>query len=65
MFDLEGAQGVAVTGLKPVGIVEIRGRRVEAMSEGDFVEAGTKVRVVRVEANNVFVRGIHNEDMEG
>lgn len=65
LFDLEGAQGVAVTGLKPVGIVEIRGRRVEAMSEGDFVEAGTKVRVVRVEANNVFVRGIHNEDMEG
>ena len=53
---VDGAEGVAVTALKPVGTVDFDGRRVQAISEGGFILAGTRVRVVRVEGSNVFVR---------
>lgn len=56
MAGIEGAAGVAVTALKPVGTIDIDGRHIQAISEGGFILAGTGVRVVRVQGNNVFVR---------
>lgn len=52
------AEGVVLTPLKPVGVVDFDGRRVEAISEGPFVMGGARVRVIRVEGNKVFVRPI-------
>ncbi len=65
MAGLEGAVGVAVTALKPVGAVDIQGMRVEAISESGFILAGTDVTVVRVQGSNVFVRTTNNRVMEG
>ncbi|MEE9394908.1 MAG: NfeD family protein [Planctomycetota bacterium] len=50
-----GREGVAATDLRPSGAVDIGDDRVDAVSEGDFVEAGTKVRVVYVEGNRLVV----------
>lgn len=55
---LVGAQGRAVTDLRPVGSVVIEGTRIEALAEGAMIAAGTPVRVVRVDGTQVRVRPV-------
>lgn len=51
-----GKEGVAVTPLRPVGIVEIDGERIEAATEGQYIAAGSRVRVVAMDRRRYFVR---------
>lgn len=53
--ELRGRVGTAVTYLRPAGIVSIDGRRVDVLTEGEFIAQGTPVRVVRVEGARIFV----------
>ena len=57
-LDLTGQEGEVLTALRPFGKARIGGRRVEVTTEGGFVEAGTTVRVCRVEGRNVVVRPV-------
>ena len=52
---LRGRTGTAVSFLRPAGIASIDGRRVDVLTEGEFIPQGTPVRVVRVEGARVFV----------
>lgn len=56
-----GAVGRALTPLRPSGTVEIGGMRVDAVSDGPFIAAGTAVEVVRVFGNRVTVRQQRSE----
>lgn len=51
--------GVAHSMLRPAGIAEIEGHRIDVVSEGDFIEAGAPIKVVRVDGNRVVVDIIH------
>lgn len=51
-----GKDGVAVTPLRPTGIAEIDGERIEVVTEGDFIAAGSEVRVVAMDRRRYFVR---------
>lgn len=51
-----GQSGVAVTPLRPAGIVEIEGERVEVQTEGGFIASGSRVRVVAMDRRRFFVR---------
>lgn len=51
-----GQQGEALTVLRPSGTALIDGERLDVVSEGDFVEPGQKVRVVKVEGLRIVVR---------
>ena len=53
---LVGEVGAAQTDLRPAGRARLAGRSFDVTSEGGFVEAGTPVRVVRVEGLRVMVR---------
>ncbi len=53
--ELRGRLGTAVSYLRPAGIASIDGRRVDVLTEGEFIAQGTPVRVVRVEGARVFV----------
>ena len=53
---LAGKQGVSVTVLRPAGIVEIEGHKVDVVTEGDMIEAGVSVEVLKVDGNRVVVR---------
>lgn len=55
---LMGLEGVVVTELRPVGVVELEGRRYDALSETTLVRAGTRVRVTLVEPSQVRVRPV-------
>jgi membrane-bound ClpP family serine protease len=51
-----GRTGTAVTPLRPTGIVEIDGERIEVATEGEFIAAGSEVRVVAMDRRRYFVR---------
>ncbi len=53
---LLGQTGVAITPLRPGGVVELDGVRVEVETEGSFVAAGSRVRVVALDRRRVLVR---------
>ncbi len=53
---LLGRAGVAVSFLRPAGLASFGETRVDVLTEGDFVPAGTPVRVTRVEGARIFVR---------
>jgi membrane-bound serine protease (ClpP class) len=53
--DLHGRTGTAVSYLRPAGIASIDGRRVDVLTEGEFIAQGTPIRVVRVEGARIFV----------
>lgn len=51
-----GRTAVAVTPLRPGGIVEIEGERLEVQTEGEFIASGSAVRVVAMDRRRFFVR---------
>lgn len=53
---LVGAEGIALTDLRPVGVVEIDHRRHDALADTTYVPRGARVRVVGVDAVQVRVR---------
>lgn len=53
---LLGRTGAAITPLRPAGLAEIDGARVEVVTEGSFVAAGSRVRVVALDRRRVLVR---------
>lgn len=53
--DLLGATGVAQTVLRPAGTALIDGRRVDVVTNGEYIAAGTKIKVVHVEGLRVVV----------
>jgi membrane-bound serine protease (ClpP class) len=54
--DLLGKQGRATSPLRPAGIAEIGGRRVDVVSEGELIESGELIEVIRVDGNRIVVR---------
>lgn len=51
-----GREGVAITELRPTGVIEIDGQRLDALSEGTFIPKDTKVKVIKVEGSKIIVR---------
>jgi membrane-bound serine protease (ClpP class) len=52
----EGLTGVTESFLRPAGIARFGGRRVDVLTEGDFIEKGERVVILRTEGNRVFVK---------
>jgi membrane-bound serine protease (ClpP class) len=53
-----GAEGVAVTMLRPAGIVRIGDRRYDVIADGPIVEPGAAVTVVEIIGNVIKVRAV-------
>src|SRR5688572_2604292 len=51
-----GKRGRTTSPLRPAGIVDIEGVRLDVVSEGELVEPGTPVEVIRVDGNRIVVR---------
>ena len=64
MRALLGQVGRTVTQLRPAGVTEIDGRRVDTMSEGFVIDPGEVVRVVDVQARRVVVRPVGSDGAE-
>ncbi len=51
-----GRSGTAWSVLRPAGIAEIDGQRVDVVSDGELIEAGTQILVTRVDGNRIVVK---------
>ncbi len=62
-----GRAGTALSPLRPSGIADIGGVRVDVVSDGGFNEAGSAITVIRVDGNRVVVHnsGPGQEDHDG
>jgi membrane-bound serine protease (ClpP class) len=51
-----GRTGTALSPLRPAGIADIDGTRVDVVSDGGFIDTGTHIEVTRVDGNRIVVR---------
>ena len=51
-------EGITSTVLRPAGIADFEGVRLNVSSEGAYIPAGTKVRIIKVEGAKILVRAI-------
>jgi membrane-bound serine protease (ClpP class) len=51
-----GKHGTAVSPLRPAGIADLDGERVDVVSDGGYIEAGAWIHVTRVDGNRIVVR---------
>lgn len=56
LSDLIGAEGVAVTTLRPAGTAEFNGKRVDVVTDSEYIENGKPIVVTAVEGMRVVVR---------
>jgi membrane-bound serine protease (ClpP class) len=56
--DLVGRNGQAVTDLRPAGTVVVDDERIDVVTEGDYVRAGSTVRIIRAEGHRHVVRAV-------
>jgi membrane-bound serine protease (ClpP class) len=51
-----GKTGTAVSPLRPAGIADIDGKRVDIVSQGEWIDSGAPIEVIRVDGNRIVVR---------
>ena len=56
--ELLGKEGVVITPLRPVGMCDFSGHRVECVAESGYVDKDNKVKVIHVEGTQLTVRVI-------
>ncbi|WP_429844969.1 NfeD family protein [Brevibacillus sp. FIR094] len=60
--ELQGKSGIALTTLRPAGVVKVEGKRVDAVSVGGFIEAGTAITVLQVEGTRIVVAELEQKE---
>lgn len=53
---LVGKRGVAMSVLRPAGIGDFDGVRLNVMTQGDYLEANTQIQIVSVDGNRIVVK---------
>ena len=51
-----GETGVALTLFRPSGKIKIGNKKIDAITQGEFISSGTPLRVVSVEKNRIIVK---------
>jgi membrane-bound ClpP family serine protease len=54
-----GDEGVAISTLKPIGKAELNENVFEVRSTGAYVDQGEKIRIIKIEKNNIIVEPIN------
>jgi membrane-bound serine protease (ClpP class) len=57
---LRDATGVVATALRPAGTVIINSKRVDAVSDGAFIDKGASIRVVEVHGGRIVVEAVRD-----
>jgi len=52
---LVGQEGITESKLRPAGIAIVSGERLDVMTEGDYLDENTRIRILRVDGNRIVV----------
>lgn len=55
---LLGKEGLALSLLRPSGVGEFDGQRLDVVSEGLYIEPGTKIKIVQTEGRRIVVKPV-------
>ena len=53
-----GEEGIAISALRPVGKAELTSRIYEVKTQGQYIDSGTRIRIVKIISNQIFVEPI-------
>jgi len=53
-----GKRGTTVSPLRPAGIADLEGERVDVVSQGEWIDTDSPIEVIRVEGNRIVVRQV-------
>ncbi|TJY43602.1 nodulation protein NfeD [Cohnella pontilimi] len=56
--DWVGREGAALSPLRPAGVADIGGERVDVVTSGEFIERGRTVRVIAVDGTRILVKEV-------
>ena len=54
--EMMGLVGVVVSPLRPVGMCEFDGKKLECVAETGYIDKGTKIKIINVEGTQLTVR---------
>lgn len=57
--EMLGLEGITITPLRPSGAVRVDDQRIDVVTEGEFIEVGMKVRIIKVEGRKIVVKKIN------
>ena len=55
-MNLKGSSGIVKKDMRPTGIVEIEGQKFNALTNGEYLDSGSRIQVFKIEGNRIFVR---------
>ncbi|MET3699288.1 membrane-bound serine protease (ClpP class) [Bacillus oleivorans] len=61
-LELIGVTGIAHTSLRPAGMILVGDERIDAVTEGGYIEKGAKVKIIKAEGSRIVVREITSLD---
>lgn len=56
-----GKRGIAYTDLRSAGTVLVNSEKLDAVSEGEFIDKGVPIEIIRVEGRKIIVRRTDNK----
>ena len=56
--DLLSAEGVTLTTLRPSGVANIKGNKIDVISEGEMISKNTRIKVINVKGNRIVVKPV-------
>ena len=56
--ELVGKQGIALTDLRPAGLATLDGERIDVVTEGEYIHAGSTIEIMRAEGYRHVVRAV-------
>ncbi|MDQ0430009.1 membrane-bound serine protease (ClpP class) [Planomicrobium stackebrandtii] len=62
--ELVGKIALTVTALRPSGTIKLDDERIDAVSEGRFIDGGKNVKIIKVEGSRIVVRELEKQEEE-
>lgn len=54
-----GMEGQTVSALRPIGKAELNNQTVEVKTTGDYLDSGSKIRIIKIISNQIIVEPIN------
>lgn len=56
---LVGMEGKAISALRPIGKAELNNKIVEVKTNGDYLDSGSRIRVIKIVSNQIIIEPIN------